>query len=50
MRPEPKDAFVPSQEDLDGMLELLEDERLNDFDMHYALDIESINPVALLNK
>ena len=29
-RPEPKDAFIPSLEDLNGIIELIEDERLND--------------------
>lgn len=46
-RPEPKDAVVPSKEDLDSILELLEDERLND-DWYTGVNLDNINVDRLL--
>lgn len=48
-RPEPKDAIVPTVEELNGILEMIEDDRQRDYDTIFDLGLDDIDPNKLLN-
>lgn len=48
-RPEPKDAVVPTVEELNEILEMIEDDRRDYYDGIFGLGLDDIDPSKLLN-
>lgn len=48
-RPEPKDAVVPTVEELNGILEMIEDDRRDYYGGIFDLELDDIDPSRLLN-